>query len=70
MAAPVLVLVGEFDGGPRPEPARTAADELPKAEFTVQPGAGRCPWVDDPGWFAGRVAGFLDRDGPLLPSAE
>lgn len=70
VAAPVLVLAGELDGGPRPQLARAAADVFPNAEFTVQPGAGHYPWVDDPEWFARRVAGFLDRDGALLPSPK
>ncbi|MGW1747468.1 alpha/beta fold hydrolase [Streptomyces sp. NPDC002092] len=70
VAAPVLVLAGELDGGPRPELARTTADVFPNAEFTVQPGAGHYPWVDDPQWFARRVAAFLDRDEALLSPAE
>ena len=70
VAAPVLVLAGELDGGPRPELARTVADVFPNAEFTVQPGAGHYPWVDDPEWFARRVARFLDRDGAVLPSVK
>ncbi|MGW2717644.1 alpha/beta fold hydrolase [Streptomyces sp. NPDC001492] len=69
VAAPVLVLAGGLDGGPGPEPARTVAEVFPNAECTVQPGAGHSPWVDDPEWFARRVAGFLDRDAAVLPSA-
>ncbi|MGW0585885.1 alpha/beta fold hydrolase, partial [Streptomyces sp. NPDC002920] len=60
VAAPVLVLAGEVDGGPRPEPARVVADAFPGAEFTVQSGAGHYPWLDDPEWFASRVVDFLD----------
>jgi len=26
----------------------------------VQPGAGHCPWLDDPEWFTRQVAAFLD----------
>jgi pimeloyl-ACP methyl ester carboxylesterase len=70
VAAPVLVFAGELDGGPRPELARACADVFPNAEIAVQPGAGHYPWVDDPEWFADRIAEFLDRDGALLPSAE
>ncbi|MFF4255087.1 alpha/beta fold hydrolase [Streptomyces sp. NPDC001663] len=68
--APVLVLAGGLDGGPSPELARSAADMFPNAQFAVQPGAGHYPWVDDPEWFAGRVAAFLDGAGAALPSAE
>ncbi|MGW3031718.1 alpha/beta fold hydrolase [Streptomyces sp. NPDC001178] len=68
VAAPVLVLAGGLDGGPSPELARTVADVFPNAEFTVQPGAGHYPWVDDLEWFARRVAGFLDRDAAVSPS--
>lgn len=59
VTAPVLVLAGEVDGGPRPELARLVADAFPNAEFAVQPGAGHYPWLDDPEWFAGRTAAFL-----------
>ncbi|MEU6576860.1 alpha/beta hydrolase [Streptomyces sp. NPDC046805] len=60
LTAPVLVLAGELDGGPRPDLARRTADAFPNAEFTVQPGAGHYPWLDDPEWFVRRVAAFLD----------
>ncbi|MCX5374679.1 alpha/beta hydrolase [Streptomyces sp. NBC_00015] len=59
LTAPVLVLAGEVDGGPRPELARLLADVFPNAEFAVQPGAGHYPWLDDPQWFAGRAGAFL-----------
>ncbi|MBY8339415.1 alpha/beta hydrolase [Streptomyces spinosirectus] len=68
VSAPVLVLAGELDGGPRPELARAAADVFPNVEITVQPGAGHYPWVDDPQWFAGRVAGFLTSAAARTPS--
>ena len=70
VTAPVLVLAGELDGGPCPELAREAAAVFPNAEFTVQPGAGHYPWVDDPEWFAGRVAAFLDRGGASAQAAD
>ncbi|MGW2613720.1 alpha/beta fold hydrolase [Streptomyces sp. NPDC001500] len=63
LTAPVLVLAGELDGGPRPERARLVADAFPNAEFAVQPGAGHYPWLDDPGRFAGLVGGFLEAAG-------
>jgi pimeloyl-ACP methyl ester carboxylesterase len=59
LTAPVLVLAGELDGGPRPGLARRAAAVFPHAEVVVQPGGGHYPWLDDPGWFADRVAAFL-----------
>ncbi|GAB2893209.1 alpha/beta hydrolase [Streptomyces deserti] len=59
LTAPVLVLAGELDGGPRPDLARRAADAFPAAEFAVQPGAGHYPWLDDPEWFVRPVADFL-----------
>jgi pimeloyl-ACP methyl ester carboxylesterase len=60
VTAPVLVLAGELDGGPRPQLARAAADAFPHAESDVQPGADHYPWVDDPEWFSRRVTAFLD----------
>ncbi|MFG2788143.1 alpha/beta fold hydrolase [Streptomyces sp. NPDC048419] len=66
LTAPVLVLAGELDGGPSPELARSTVEAFPEGELTVQPGAGHYPWVDDPAWFASRVAAFLDR----APSAR
>ncbi|MGV9452566.1 alpha/beta fold hydrolase [Streptomyces sp. NPDC003635] len=65
LTSPVLVLAGELDGAPNPELARRTAEVFPHAEVAVQPGGGHFPWLDDPEWFAGRVAGFLAR-----PSAE
>ncbi|MFC9132576.1 alpha/beta fold hydrolase [Streptomyces sp. NPDC057099] len=59
VTAPVLVLAGEVDGGPRPGLARRAAEVFPAAEFAVQPGAGHYPWLDDPEWFVRRVAAFF-----------
>jgi pimeloyl-ACP methyl ester carboxylesterase len=74
LAAPVLVLAGELDGGPCPALARRAAEAFPNAEFVVQPGAGHFPWLDDPEWFARRnaavfagMAGALPRAGLLRP---
>ncbi|MFG2278376.1 alpha/beta fold hydrolase [Streptomyces asoensis] len=69
--APVLVLAGEVDGGPRPALARLVADAFPNAAFAVQPGAGHYPWLDDPRRFTARARAFLDAvpvDGPT-PSA-
>ncbi|MFI1754084.1 alpha/beta fold hydrolase [Streptomyces sp. NPDC020571] len=62
--ARVLVLAGERDGSPAPDLAGRLAEVFPHAELAVQPGAGHYPWLDDPGWFAQRVAAFLGPDGP------
>lgn len=70
LTAPVLVLAGELDGGPRPELARSFADVFRNAEWAVQPGAGHYPWLDDPEWFVRRTAAFLDGTRMSLPAAE
>ncbi|XUL93154.1 alpha/beta fold hydrolase [Streptomyces galilaeus] len=70
LPAPVLVLAGELDGGPRPELARRCADVFRNATSVVQPGAGHYPWLDDPEWFVRHVVAFLDAGGAVLPSAE
>ncbi|MFE0376912.1 alpha/beta fold hydrolase [Streptomyces inhibens] len=59
LRAPVLVLAGELDGGPRPRIAAAAAQLFPQAELTVQPGGGHYPWLDDPGHFTRTVGTFL-----------
>ncbi|WP_019069068.1 alpha/beta fold hydrolase [Streptomyces hokutonensis] len=70
LPAPVLVLAGELDGGPRPELAGRSADVFLNATSVVQPGAGHYPWLDDPEWFVRHVVAFLDAGGAVLPSAE
>ncbi|WP_225849450.1 alpha/beta fold hydrolase [Streptomyces sp. HPF1205] len=60
LAAPVLVLAGELDPGPRPETAAEGARLFPGGRLVVQPGAGHYPWLDDPRSFTSAVAGFLD----------
>ncbi|MFB0614605.1 alpha/beta fold hydrolase [Streptomyces sp. AGS-58] len=69
LTAPVLVYAGGADGGPRPGLARRIARALPRAEVTVQPGAGHYPWLDDPRWFRGRVAAFLGTPAVTTPPA-
>ncbi|MFJ7203510.1 alpha/beta fold hydrolase [Streptomyces sp. NPDC098789] len=59
VTADVLVLAGEFDGNPRPEPAARIAALFPHGVRDVQPGAGHFPWMDDAPWFAARVERFL-----------
>ncbi|MFE0171274.1 alpha/beta fold hydrolase [Streptomyces sp. NPDC059002] len=62
LAAPVLVLAGEYDGGPNPALAEEFAGLFPGGVCQVQPGGGHFPWLDDPEWFVRRVAGFLAQD--------
>lgn len=62
LAAPVLVLAGEYDGAPNPAHATEFAGYFPGGVRQVQPGGGHFPWLDDPEWFARRVAGFLAQD--------
>ncbi|MFJ4777822.1 alpha/beta fold hydrolase [Streptomyces sp. NPDC088762] len=59
VAGEVLVLAGELDGNPRPVLAGALAALFPRGVVDVQAGAGHFPWLDDPGWFAGRVERFL-----------
>ncbi|MEV6612477.1 alpha/beta hydrolase [Streptomyces sp. NPDC051051] len=70
VGAPVLVLAGELDGGPRPEVARLVADAFPNADFAVQPGAAHYPWLDDPAWFTARIEAFLAGGGSPPAAAE
>lgn len=57
--APVLVMAGELDGGPRPETVAAAAAFFPKGTSVVRPGAGHFPWLDDPAGFTAAVAAFI-----------
>ncbi|MBO1332955.1 alpha/beta fold hydrolase [Streptomyces sp. VRA16 Mangrove soil] len=59
LTAPVLLLAGELDGGPRPELVHHAAGFFPRGQVVVQPGAAHFPWLDDAGFFTARVAEFL-----------
>ncbi|MFE7044129.1 alpha/beta fold hydrolase [Streptomyces atratus] len=60
VAAPVLVLAGEYDAGPTPDRAAELVALFPNAEFVVQRGAAHFPWLDDPGAFVRTVNAFLD----------
>ncbi|MGW5735214.1 MULTISPECIES: alpha/beta fold hydrolase [Streptomyces] len=62
LSAPVLVLAGEYDAAPNPAHAQELAGLFPGGVRHVQPGGGHFPWLDDPEWFARRVAGFLAQD--------
>ncbi|MEU2161570.1 alpha/beta hydrolase [Streptomyces chengbuensis] len=61
--APVLVLAGEYDGGPTPARAHEIAALFPRGTAAVQPGAGHYPWLDDPDAFRRTVTAFLEADG-------
>ncbi|MFE2283375.1 alpha/beta fold hydrolase [Streptomyces sp. NPDC059443] len=58
--APVLVLAGDVDTGPRPEAARETAAWFPRAEVVVQAGTAHYPWLDDAEAFKRTVRTFLD----------
>lgn len=59
--APVLIVAGDVDTGPRPQTAREIAELLPNAEVAVQAGTAHYPWLDDAEAFNATVRGFLDR---------
>ncbi|ROT31394.1 alpha/beta fold hydrolase [Micromonospora sp. HM5-17] len=59
---PVLILAGELDPAPTPAAAGQLAALFPRAEVTVQDGAGHHPWIDDAGRFRTAVLTFLGRD--------
>ncbi|MCY0937229.1 alpha/beta fold hydrolase, partial [Streptomyces sp. H34-S4] len=61
LAAPVLIVAGDVDTGPRPETAREIAELLPKAEVAVQARAAHYPWLDDAEAFNRTVGDFLNR---------
>ncbi|MEU9361654.1 alpha/beta fold hydrolase [Streptomyces sp. NPDC048301] len=62
LPVPVLVLAGEYDGGPTPDRAAELVALFPRGEFAVQREAAHFPWMDDPGAFFRTVAAFLDPD--------
>ncbi|CAM5450368.1 hydrolase [Streptomyces spiroverticillatus] len=61
LTAPVGLLAGEYDLNSPPPSVEEFASLLPNAEttYTLQPGAGHFPWVDDPQSFAEAAAGLL-----------
>ncbi|MFE3323508.1 alpha/beta fold hydrolase [Streptomyces sp. NPDC059176] len=66
LRAPVLVLAGEYDGGPSPSRATRMAALFPHGTTQVVPGAAHYPWLDDPDAFSAAVAAFLDSVPPNL----
>ena len=59
MAAPVLLVAGEYDIWPTGTAVRELAALLGNARLAVLPRAGHFPWVDDPGSFVSVVQDFL-----------
>lgn len=56
---PALLLTGEFDLNSPPSAVAACAELFHRGTFVEQPGAGHCPWADDPGRFVAAVASFL-----------
>ncbi|MFD0417399.1 alpha/beta fold hydrolase [Streptomyces sp. NPDC127108] len=59
LAAPVLLLAGEFDLNSPPAPTAEFAGLFPHATCVVQPGAAHYPWLDDADRFVAATAAFL-----------
>ncbi|MEV7085740.1 alpha/beta hydrolase [Streptomyces sp. NPDC093085] len=59
VTAPVLVVAGALDGGPRPARARELAGLFPHGRLAVLTDAGHFPWLDQPAAFVRTVTGFL-----------
>jgi pimeloyl-ACP methyl ester carboxylesterase len=59
LAAPVLLIAGEYDVQLPPKRAAEYAAMFPNAELAALPRAGHFPWVDDPEWLVTAVARFL-----------
>jgi pimeloyl-ACP methyl ester carboxylesterase len=60
LAAPVLIIAGEYDYAPRPAVAAQAAELFfPRAETAVVPGGGHFPWLDDPTALVTAITAFL-----------
>ena len=61
LAAPALLVAGEYDIWPTCASVRALAALLGGADVAELPRAGHFPWVDDPAAFAAAVSGFLGR---------
>ncbi|MFE8012044.1 alpha/beta fold hydrolase [Streptomyces antibioticus] len=59
VAAPVLLLAGEFDLNSPPRAVTQCAALFPEATYAVRPGAGHYPWLDDAEGFVAAVVTFL-----------
>jgi proline iminopeptidase len=67
LAAPVLLIAGEFDVSLPPARAEEYRKLFPHGELAVAPASGHYPWADDPAWFVRTVTAF--RTGPARPAA-
>ncbi len=61
LAAPVLLVAGEYDIWPTPTAVRKLAALLDNADLALLPRTGHFPWVDNPASFAPIVGEFLAR---------
>ncbi len=63
--APLLILVGEHDGGITPEFARGIYSSLyPQVEIEILPNSGHYPMLETPAWLITRIEQFIrDRSG-------
>jgi pimeloyl-ACP methyl ester carboxylesterase len=68
LAAPVLLVVGEYDIWPTCTAVRALAALCGNADLALLPRAGHFPWVDDPASFVAAVDDFLARR-PAPPGA-
>ena len=68
LAAPVLLVAGEYDIWPTCTAVRRLAALFGDADLAVLPRIGHFPWVDDPGLFVATVREFLARR-PAPPQA-
>jgi pimeloyl-ACP methyl ester carboxylesterase len=68
LAAPVLLVAGEYDIWPTGTAVRRLADLLDHTDLALLPRTGHFPWVDDPASFAALVHEFLARR-PAPPDA-
>ena len=68
LAAPTLLVAGEYDIWPTSTAVRALAVLLASADLALLPRTGHFPWVDDPASFAAIVDEFLARR-PAPPGA-
>jgi pimeloyl-ACP methyl ester carboxylesterase len=61
LAAPVLLVAGEYDIWPTSTAVRGLAALLGNADLALLPQAGHFPWVDDPASFVAVMQEFLER---------
>lgn len=63
IATPTLVVAGEHDGATPVAMVRAGAERIPGARFTVLPGAGHIPSIEQPAALATLIDGFLKEVG-------